>query len=138
MIGGARGPDLGVRVARIQDASYPVALEEVREAGEVGGGEGSGIAVPNDLGDREPVHLDVAAEEPVQEDLLALGIVAPEAPARGSNVETSCFLIMTLFRGHRCWRRPDRVVDAQQQRADTNHDVKADQDEHLDGPIKHK
>ena len=90
VIGGARGPDLGVRVARIQDASYPVALEEVREAGEVGGGEGSGIAVPNDLGDREPVHLDVAAEEPVQEDLLALGIGAPEAPARGSNDETSC------------------------------------------------
>ena len=89
-IGGARGLDLGVRVARIQDASHPVALEEVLEAGEVGGGEGSGIAVPNDLGDREPVHLDVAAEEAVQEDLLALGIGAPEAPARGSNDETSC------------------------------------------------
>ena len=83
----ARGHDLGVRVPGIPDAGRPLAVEELGElaedAGRDGGarlGGGEGVGGEERAG--EVADGDVGVEEASQEDLLALGVGAPEAPAR--------------------------------------------------------
>ena len=83
----ARGDDLGVRVAGIQDAGHLLALDELAELAEdAGRDDREGLAGGDGAGGEERagevVDGDVGVEEARQEDLLALGVGAPEAPAR--------------------------------------------------------
>ena len=87
MVALARGDDLGVRVAGIPDAGRLLAVDELAELAEdVGRDDREGLAGGDGAGGEERagevVDGDVGVEEARQEDLLALRVGAPEAPAR--------------------------------------------------------